>query len=437
VTVREVVDPRFLQERLRVIEQAAASRRGGNHVPPEVYRAAHEELSHAIANQHPGAHAHFVSRTHSVSTLQSFLSTCIESRADKLLDDADHGLRRLFHNVLGDLELFREFGRCDPLFLETKLAEGIALFEGRPPFPDSPAPPAPLGENARIVVVGDWGTGLPGAVAVGRQMRGWLDRAGGGDTHVLHLGDVYYSGWREEYEQRFLPYWPVDAGDERTLSWALNGNHDAYSGGHGYFGFLLRDERFRGHRLPESKGQVSSSYFSIENEHWQILGLDTAYEDHDLAGGQAAWVAEKLASHGGQTMLLTHHQPFSAFEDVDPKLLGKLQPALDKHPLAAWLWGHEHRCHVYGGGQPPYLRFASCIGHGGVPQLQPDPPPEGYEVTWRFEGSEDIEGNRWLINGFAVLDFKGPELQITYVDERGNTNNVEKLPRHDAALERK
>src|SRR5207237_885587 len=93
--------------------------------------------------------------------------------------------------------------------------------------------------------------------------------------------------WREEYERHFLPYWPHAEGDRSLRSWALNGNHDMYSGGHGYFGFLLRDPRFA--------GQQGSSHFRLAGRWWQLLGLDTAYRDHDLAG---------CIGHGGVPVLL-------------------------------------------------------------------------------------------------------------------------------------
>jgi hypothetical protein len=67
-----------------------------------------------------------------------------------------------------------------------------------------------------------------------------------------------------------------------VLCWALNGNHDRYSGGHGYFGYLLHDPRFRGQWRGASADHTLSSYFSLENEDWQLLGLDSAYLNHDL-----------------------------------------------------------------------------------------------------------------------------------------------------------
>jgi hypothetical protein len=440
--IREIMDPRFLHEQLLAVQQTAKGQPAGSQLSDDTYREAFAELEAASA--HHAAEAPFMPRTPTVSIFQSTLSTCIESRAGQLLKDVPKGLEGIAHAVLSTGNVYREFGPCDPLWIETKISEGLAMLEHRPPFPSSPAPPMPLPEDARVIVVGDWGSGLPGASAVAQQMAEHLEPARGRDQHVIHLGDVYYSGWREEYETRFLPHWPVKAGDSEVLSWALNGNHDMYSGGHGYFGFLLRDPRFRGQWLPESAHQQSSSYFSLENDHWQILGLDSAYLDRDLAGDQAAWVGRKLGpvepdkldaagrkqpdAGGRKTMLLTHHQPFSAYEDVDQALINRLLPELNGRVLDAWLWGHEHRCAVYASQPTDYLKFGSCIGHGGVPRLLPDPTPKATpKLTWALDAEEREDGNRWGRFGFAILDFQGPEIHIRYIDETGQINHEEHI----------
>ena len=426
--IRDVMDPVFLQTQLGQIKAGAGVREGGNRLPEEAYDAAHGELS-AAAESAPNAP--FTPRTSATSMLQSVLSTCIESRADRLLDALPEGASRLAHAVLSDIEIFREFGPCDPLWLETKLAEGWAMIDRKPPFPSAPPAPVRLADDARVIVVGDWGTGLPCAQQVAAQIVERIDEARGREQHVVHLGDVYYSGWREEYDTRFLPHWPVQHDERDVLCWALNGNHDMYSGGHGYFGHLLHDPRFRGHWVSDPEKQTPASFFSLENDAWQILGLDSAYADHDLVAPQDQWLAEKLQAQGRRTMLLTHHQPLSAYETVSQAMTKKVAAVvLPEHTLDAWIWGHEHRCTIYAGELPPYLKFGSCVGHGGVPQPLPDPPlgaaptpPDGYApLTWALTEAETVDDNPWLRCGFAVLDFDGPRLEIRYIDERGVVN---------------
>ncbi|MBO0708492.1 MAG: hypothetical protein J2P44_09030, partial [Candidatus Dormibacteraeota bacterium] len=204
-------------------------------VPPftgDHYAAALEELNRARGDA--ASSAAFFPRHRGLSLLQSSLATCIEAGGNDLLQEArtprgapsqvaDQELRP-------GLDLFRRFGPCDPGWLGVTVAEGLRLFEARPEFPDRPAPSVELADEARVVLVGDWGTGLPGAQAVGRAMARELAAAAGRDRHLIHLGDVYYSGWKEEYERHFLRYWPHREGEGGLHSWTLNGNHDMYSG---------------------------------------------------------------------------------------------------------------------------------------------------------------------------------------------------------------
>ena len=236
---------------------------------------------------------------------------------------------------------------------------------------------------------------------------------------MIHLGDTYYAGLKREYCERFLPYWPVHEG-ESHMSWSLNGNHDMYAGGHAYFDYLLKDPRYA--------AQQRSSRFSIEGKHWQLLGLDTAWCDHDLEGSQAEWVATKRRQHDKRKTLLSHHQLFSTFGSQGPDLERKLGAAgaLDE-PLDAWLWGHEHRCVAYAPDRR--VRAARLVGHGGVP-VYADSDDGGDAVLWReddfFKGGL-LGKEKWALMGFAVLDFDGADIEATYVDEWGRTRHTETI----------
>jgi hypothetical protein len=418
--VRELLDPAFVKGRLADVRGEAVKAGGAPKISDDHYDAAFADLDRAV-RERPGQP--YMPHSAAASLAQSALARCIESRIEHVLDALPHGDSAIDHAIEAAVNIFRRFGPCDPGWIETKIAEGIALLEGRPDFPNQPAPPAPLAPDARVIVVGDWGTGLAGAIQVGQRMRDALaSTEAGRECHVIHLGDVYYSGWPEEYQDRCLRYWPVDRDDGSVLSWSLNGNHDMYSGGHGYFDVLLRDPRFRGHRLSDGRDHHCSSHFSLENDHWQLLGLDTGYLDHDLAGDQAAWVKQKLRPDR-RTMLLTHHQPFSSFEHVTAPMLTTLGPAFEARKIDAWLWGHEHRAIVYERNAASYLDFGACIGHGGVPVLMTGVEIADHpEVKWAFKESEDHDGNPWGLHGFAILDFDGPALHIKFVDQHGQTN---------------
>ena len=309
---------------------------------------------------------------------------------------------------------FGRFEKSDPRWIYSAFAMAWRKFHGRHVFNPVPASPLKIAGNARLIVVGDWGTGIARAQKVAKLISSWLARGRGRglEQHVVHLGDVYYSGLKIEYERRFLPYWPVARSDAGSIgSWSLCGNHDMYSGGEGYYDSLLEDPRFA--------RQEHSSFFSLETPHWDILGLDTAWDDHGLREPQPEWVQSKLDESDRKLMLLSHHPLFSAYEAVGPLLLTALERPLASGRVKTWFWGHEHRCMLFKPHQG--VPYARCVGHGGVPvymsQGPGDPCPEPGLYGYREYIESDRE--RWALFGFAVLDFKGPTIGVRYVDEFG------------------
>ena len=152
----------------------------------------------------------------------------------------------------------------------------------------SPAPPvaAPIGNNFRMVVIGDWGTGLYGAPICAESIRGDTD----GYDLLLHLGDVYYSGLQEEVEERFQKFWPTSP--PGAMGRSLNGNHEMYSGGHAYFETLL------------PYLNQASSYFAFQNDYWTLVMLDSAYsqpfggQEGDLFQAQVDWLNQIIQAAG-------------------------------------------------------------------------------------------------------------------------------------------
>jgi hypothetical protein len=276
--------------------------------------------------------------------------------------------------------------------------------------------PAPLGENARIVLFGDWASGIPYAQKLAETiwnscLKGVI---GTRPLHAIHLGDAYYGGLVSDYSERFNPYWPVPIGQERHVSsWTLAGNHDMYSGGHGFFRMLGIDYRF--------SNQGGCSYFLLENEHWQVFGLDTSYDPIDfkgdignLYGNQAEWIAhERGRAPNKKCVVLTHHQPFSAFDDIDDTLEKQLRSTLGKRLVTAWFWGHEHDCAVYE--QRLSVPYPVMLGHGGFPQEPTEPLPHGAPIKFDWPFMTD----RFITFGFGVLDFNGPEIRVRLIDVNG------------------
>ena len=310
-----------------------------------------------------------------------------------------------------------KFSVTDPGWVSSLVAMGISKFRNPHPFNPQPAPTHMMASKCRLVMVGDWGSGLPRAQKVANQMRKLVEEAmaAGTECHVIHLGDVYYSGFDYEYRKRFLPYWPVRSGEEsRVGSWSLNGNHDMYSGGHAYYGTLLEDPRFA--------RQARSSFFRLSNENWQFVGLDTAYDDNGLRDPQATWLAETFAKNPQRAVLLTHHQFFSAYEDepsVGKVLHEKLGPLLAGGRIFGAIWGHEHRCVLHTAHDG--LEYARLVGHGGVPVYMTHERDDQYPSPAIFEDRRYIPSGleRWAYMGFVVIDLEGRAMRERYLDEDG------------------
>jgi hypothetical protein len=289
---------------------------------------------------------------------------------------------------------------------------------------------APLAADARLVLVGDWGTGEGPALAVAEQMRHAVDEAGRREVHVVHLGDVYYAGTRWEARHRFLDHWPVRPDEaSRIRSWCLNGNHDMYSAGEGLLEVTLTDDRFGAQRTED--GRVATE-FHLRNEHWDVLGLDSSWKFtlRDVRGGgghlqprQLRWITERLAGSTRRSMLLSHHQPFTREKAGADGIvrIGNLLEATsalrEGRGIDAWLWGHEHRLFTYGGRSG--IGYGVCMGHGAVLE-EPGPDVAGdgeaeFRATFR-----DTDGDVWRMPGFAVVDLDGPSARVTYVDMDGH-----------------
>lgn len=318
--------------------------------------------------------------------------------------------------------LFDRFSVTDPGWINSALSMGIRLFKKKHKFIEKPAIPRPIADRTRIIMVGDWGSGIPRAQKVSNEMRKVIEdgKAQGLQQHVIHLGDIYYSGWKREVKNRFLAHWPVrtEEADEIT-SWAVNANHEMYSGGHAYFQTVLGDNRFKGHK---NDGGKNSSMFSLVNGKWRILGLDTGWDEHKLKDPQPEWIRDQVrAAHqaGQKVMLLSHHQLFSAFEEGGEHMVAALGDLLASPMIHSWFWGHEHRCALY----KPHMNiaFARLIGHGGVPvyqwkkQSDAVSSPAIYEYRGRFR--DGLE--QWALFGFAVLDFDGSNIEVRYINEDG------------------
>jgi 3',5'-cyclic AMP phosphodiesterase CpdA len=304
------------------------------------------------------------------------------------------------------------FGSCDPRYGEA-VEQYVAYFKlkgGKVPykvwsnisdFTITDALPA----DARIAIVGDWGTGQQDAKAL-------LAAIARKKPHVvIHLGDVYYAGTQFEMDNYFLSIWKSTLDLTKTRTFSLAGNHDMYSGGRPYYAMI------------QALGQPAS-YFCLRNDNWQFVALDTGLHDDDafassptyLEDTEVQWLSDKMQTAGGRrTVLLSHHQLFTAFDSVgggaavNPKLsaqVGGLLPG-----VTAWFWGHEHNQVIYERYQGVLAR---CVGHGGYPvgiteipaaQAFPDVPVAALTLS---------KGASFYSHGYVIVDLNGPKATASY-----------------------
>lgn len=279
-------------------------------------------------------------------------------------------------------------------------------------------------ETLTIGLAGDWGSGTMSAYRVRDQMLELKPQI------TIHLGDVYFVGTQEEFDEYFLgdDDWPRGNLERRQgisalPSYALNGNHEMYSGGHAYF-----------RAIQQVFGQ-QASYFCLENDYWRIVGLDSGYSAKLIPGLelmpwwiklQAAnqrWLEQNVLAVPDRRpiILLSHHQWFSAFE-TEYGRLGRALGSDSRYLL--WFWGHEHRLAGYGAWQAhprgPRVR-ARCIGHGGMPIEDIDMPIRRQRnlvfCDRRVAGT--VDGTQVGYCGFAALEFDGDRLVISYRQETG------------------
>ncbi|MGH9397578.1 MAG: metallophosphoesterase family protein [Terriglobia bacterium] len=326
---------------------------------------------------------------------------------------------------------FGKFGGCNPGYVEAaiKYAEYFIAQGKKIPYrvyknlgdfviEDK------LPDNANIAILGDWGTGQGPAKALLKQI---ADKQ---PDMVIHLGDVYYSGTDFEDLNYFYNPWTqiLNLSIRPIPTYTLAGNHDMYCGGAPYYNLI------------DKLGQPAS-YFCLRNANWQFLAMDTGLHDCNpgsagtgatyLEETEVAWLKDKLDQAGTRrTVLLSHHQLFTAYEAIDGsevnlRLYSQVSSFLPKTSL--WLWGHEHSFGVYG----PFmnLKRGRCIGHGGFPVAAADGPvnakfPDVPVITKGSSGNPIALGStQGLYNhGYAMMTLDGPTATVSYYQDSDPDN---------------
>ncbi len=357
---------------------------------------------------------------------------------------AEYALAWALREAATMAEIQSEFidNECDPGWIEAMVAWLEYYWDDQapqynPPQGDSPGPiPLPPAASTdgllRVGVLGDWGTGEPDAATVLDQLMQLNPDV------ILHVGDIYYAGTPDECQTNFLvPINTARANHRAIPVYTLAGNHDYYSGGGGYYNMLATLNE--GIEYAQTQ---ANSFFCLQNDDWQLEGMDTGYNDHDLpdVGEDYTWLqdvevdwhtAQIRAAGSRKVILFSHHQLFSAFQTIgsgyrNESLAGNLATwqGAGNNNVVAWLWGHEHLLEVYapaGSGSPPLPILGRCIGHGAFPvfnnlglydkqtetvPLAPASTPSGYVQT----GDENLVYD----HGFALLTLGAGTGTIAY-----------------------
>lgn len=274
--------------------------------------------------------------------------------------------------------------------------------------------------NSKIALAGDLGTGTEEAAQVGERIQEF------GADYTIHLGDVYYVGNTPEIDENFLGV-SSDEGEFEPVRWprggigsfSLNGNHEMYSNGNGYFDVLL-----------PMLGQ-KASFFCLQNKYWKIVALDTGYYSTGLFASAKLpkplmeWLdKEVFAKDTGQgIILLSHHQPWTAFdyEKGYPAAARQLWEFI--HRPVLWFWGHEHKMILYDkfSVKGSIEAYGRCIGHGGMP-INICYAPNAKKAPWQvydMRSYPNSEGLHVGFNGHAELEFTERTLGVTYKDLNG------------------
>ena len=318
---------------------------------------------------------------------------------------------------------FEQFGPLDPGWIECLIDGFVVALKGKAKFVEHTSLNNflhTIPDKLTVALVSDWGASNDAAALVSKQIK-----AANPDI-VIHLGDIYYAGQRNEVDE-MLKLWPLTDSKGHPVSgrsFALNGNHEMFSGGHSYFDRVL-----------PAFGQ-QASYFGLRNSHWQILAFDSAYIEQRLLPPAEAqhvdarlisqwnWLLDKLKNSKLPTILLCHHQPVSAYKkenDDSAKLRNDFQQlsAAAGKPVFAWFFGHEHKSTIYDDPNIPY--FARLIGNGCIPHFAPSAnqePESGCYSFSRMNTGTNSKGDAF--SGFALLKFNGASIDLRYINENGS-----------------
>lgn len=387
--------------------------------------AAHEQLRH-FAQTRKAVHRPDV--PHQLLLAKTALTSDQEQLVPKLPNPtASAGPQAAIEidvSPIGEIYGTGKYQQLDPGWVEAAAIWIEHLIIGKHAFPTGQPTIIPIPDDVTIAIAGDWGTGpFNASPNPSQKVANFI--AGLNADYTIHLGDVYYSGTSTQETNNFVKLWPAGA----RGSFALNSNHEMYSGGGPYFTQAVSGGKF--------SLQSPLSYFALENTNWIVVGLDSAYFSNeeqaflngsigDGSAGQNAQpdflrqIAAKANAEGKSVILLTHHNSLAEDGSSTTELWNQVMAAFSGGaPPAYWYYGHVHA-------GVAYVRQANgtrcrCTGHAALPwgfasELKNNP-----NVVW-FEtrNAGDPQDTLRVFNGCTVVKLSGARLSETFFDENGN-----------------
>jgi hypothetical protein len=215
--------------------------------------------------------------------------------------------------------------------------------------------------------------------------------------------------------------------------YAMNANHEMDSHGIPYLEFLATKKAL-GPATGHAAQPQETSYFSLVNDAYQVVGIDTAFHGNGRYKNDElrSWLRDRLEAGrdaGRTTILLSQNEPYGpsggdsvAARELRDLYKKDLSAFVNEGLVHAWFWGDEHYAALYEPNDDvPFV--GSCIGHGGYPygRMQIDAHPDDVtRVVWaeteaRFPedtGQRQDRGN----NGFCMLRLRADGIRLEYWD---------------------
>ncbi len=238
--------------------------------------------------------------------------------------------------------------------------------------------------KATVALIGDIGIGTDTAAAV---LAGALSHD---PDVVLHVGDVYYSGTKFEFEHRLSAMYQevCKALKKKVPMFTIPGNHEYFNGNQGFFA-CLDSSRL----VCKDSQRQEASFFCLRSADagWQFLAMDTGFHGHYLDVPMSAQQAALSLLHNKQV-----HIPTDPTDKEWPKGFNP----------------HFRNC------KEAHLKVADMDKHPAMIAIRKD------ELAWHEQQLKAFKGRTVLLSHHQVLSAN----QKVGVEQRMVTRGGKRVP---------